>query len=188
MQKEAVKQAEKEAKKAAREAKSAARNADKKTKPASNGEKKPRQQKSDEEKKATGKMSDTSGVKKPPRFIKNPKKPVTKEQEEFADANAQAFLKMLEAEEKAKADLKEQQESAVATNEEPLLLVGGEQMPEITGELDARDIDQPHRLLKPQLRLFLRVFILLLLMSRSRPKSRKCPKMILRCCTPRPLS
>ncbi|KAF3050104.1 hypothetical protein E8E11_004319 [Didymella keratinophila] len=138
--KEAVKQAENEAKKAAREAKSAARNAERKIKPAANGEKKPSKKKSDDDKKATSKVSHASGVKKPPRFTKNPKKPMTKEQEDFADANAQTFLETLEAEEKVKAGQEEPLETAIATKEEPLLPVGGEQMPEITGELDAGDI------------------------------------------------
>lgn len=137
------KKAETAAKKAAKETEKAAKSGGKKTKPATNGEekpRKPRQKKNDEDKKATGKMSETSDVKKPPRFTKNLKGPMTKEQEEYADAKAQAFLDQLEAEEKARAGLEGPLEPAAATTEESRLPEGREQTPEPAGGLDAGEV------------------------------------------------
>jgi hypothetical protein len=94
--KEAAKKAEKEAKKKAGKIAKAAD-------PKAPKEKKSRKPQNDEDKKSTGSVSETAGVKRPPRFTKNPKGALNKEQLDFAEANAKAFLEALEAEEKAKA-------------------------------------------------------------------------------------
>ncbi|KAJ4339385.1 hypothetical protein N0V87_003322 [Didymella glomerata] len=137
---DAKKKAETAAKKAAKATEKVAKSGGEKTKPATNGERKPtktRKKKNDEDKKATGKTSQSTGVKKPPRFRKNSKNPMTKEQEEYAAANAQAFLDKREAEEKAKADLLVPPQPATATSNEPHLSGGGEQTPELGVEDDA---------------------------------------------------
>ncbi|KAF3044459.1 hypothetical protein E8E12_010870 [Didymella heteroderae] len=106
-EKAANKAANKAAKKVAKETEKAiskaAKNAEKKTKQATNGGKKICKKKADETKKSPGKMNETAGVKKPPRFTNDSKNGLTKEQQEFAAANAQAFLNQLKAEEEIKA-------------------------------------------------------------------------------------
>ncbi|KAJ4381483.1 hypothetical protein N0V86_002842 [Didymella sp. IMI 355093] len=120
--KEAEKKAEKEAKKKAGKSAKAAE-------PKATREKKSRKRKNDEDKKSTGRMRETAGVKKPPRFTKHPKRGLNKEQLDFADANA---------EENAKATTSQLLEPAVAAVEESHLPEDDEQMTELAGAGEIR--------------------------------------------------
>ena len=65
---------------------------------------------------------------------------MTKEQEDFAAANAQAFLDAIEAEEKANTDLEKQQATTVAVTEEPLLSDGVEPVPGLTVDTSVGEV------------------------------------------------